>query len=304
MASTARATADDIESEKKFLEYLPFIQKYPPIRDELQGMADGAGLDFTTMARLNIVELNKSHTMDRQCSTFYVHNNTQHAVGHNEDGRDNDDIFLLKAKYPSGTEIFSFCYFSRLPGFSANITSHGLIMLCNALTSNDNKTGVPKIILARLMLECRTLDDIVNILDENDRAQGQHFFIIINNKVVGIEVSAGNYQIREITGNYYHCNNYLFSEMSGYEAGDVGCKNYLRSAEGKSIYQSLRDIKDIKQTLCSHLNQPFSFCSHGSTPVGGNLTLGSFLIDLNDKNIQIGYGVTCKAHWQKFPLNL
>lgn len=299
LATTGRATADDLESIQRYSDFLPFVLKYPNIKDELQGMADGSGLDFETLVKLNIVELNKTPSVDLQCSTFYITNSSQHAIGHNEDGRDEDDIFLLKADYPSGTQILSICYFARLPGFATNINSNGLVMTCNALTSNDKKIGIPKVILARLMIECHSIDEVLNVLKNNDRAQGQHFLIISEEKIVGIEVSASNFQVQEIHSNYYHCNNYLYPEMLEFEAGDVGCKGYLRTKSGKCVYKSLQTIDDIKETLSSHDNQPFSFCSHGSSSEGGLLTLGTLIINLKSKEISIGYGATCKADWIK-----
>ena len=123
-----RATTTDPETETLYQKFLPYLVRHPNVMDEIKGLADGAGLNFDTMAKMSIVELNKDHVIDRQCSTFFVSNENDWVLGHNEDGGDNDDIFLLKATYPSGTKVLSFCYYGTLAGFSANINSHGLII--------------------------------------------------------------------------------------------------------------------------------------------------------------------------------
>ena len=267
-------------------------------RDEALGMADGARLDFDTMAKMSIVELDKDHVIDRQCSSFFVHNENERVLGHNEDGGDNDDIFLLKATYPSGTKICSFCYYGTLVGFSANINSHGLIMVCNSLNASDKRVGEPKRIIARRLIESHSIDEVLEILKTSERAQGQHFFFIQNDRVIDVEASAKNFHVKEFTENFYHCNNFQWDEMLKYEAGDQGNKNYCRTSEGEKHYSSLRDANDIKRALSSHINDPYCFCSHGSVNEEGNLTLGSIFFDLNRKTIEVGYDVTCIAKYQ------
>ena len=149
------------------------------------------------------------------------------------------------------------------------------------------------------MIECCSIDEVIEILRTSTRAQGQNFIFIQNGRVIDIEASATDFHLKDITRNFYHCNNFQFEEMLKYEANDQGKKGWNRTVEGEKHHRSLKNADDIKQALSSHVNDPYCFCSHGSVDGEGNFTLGSIFFDLNRKTIEIGYDVTCQAEFQR-----
>lgn len=283
----------DPQLAKTYRDYMAYVEKYPHIIDELQGMADGAQADFDKIAKLNIVELNREVPHVDQCSSFIVKNEEKFIIAHNEDGHEGDDIFLLKAVYPSGIETFSFCYYGSLPGFSINLNSAGLITICNALHANDKQVGEPKRIFARRLVECRAIEEAVEIIGTSRRAQGQNFTFSRAGKIMGVETSATDFCVREVSGNYYHCNNYIFPEMIKYDAHSRTGESYLRTIEGEKAFNSLKDIGDIRKLLSSHKHRPYCFCAHDAEEGDQLKTLGSVYFDCIRKKIWVAYGYAC-----------
>ncbi|MCP4754820.1 MAG: hypothetical protein GY866_28425 [Proteobacteria bacterium] len=280
---------------KEYRAFLRYIEPYPSIMDELKGLADGSETDLESIVKLNIVELDRKRKHQDDCSSFIIKNDDTFLLAHNEDGREGDDIFLLRAVYPSGTEILSFCYYGSLVGFSVNLNSFGLTIMCNALFSNDVQLGEPKRVFARRLVECKTIDEAIGIIKTSKRSQGQHFTFKQFDRVVGVETSATSFQTREITENYYHCNNFIFPEMLEYDAFGKKSGFYMRTLEAEKIFQSLSDINEVKKVLSSHKNNPNCFCAHGAEKGDYSKTLGSIFLDCIKKQIWIGYGPTCRT---------
>jgi len=289
----------DSQQGKLFDEYMAYVEPYAFITDELKGMADGAGVEFEQIARLNMVELNLHQSRIDDCSTFIIKNETTHLLAHNEDSIEGHDIFLLRARYPSGTEILSFCYYGSLVGFSANINSHGLIILCNALHANDKQLGEPKRVFARRLVECHDIDDALEIIKTSTRAQGQNFTFVQHDRIVGVETSATAFSVREISGNEFHCNTYRYPDMIGYEDADRAAGGWHRNQEGQNDFISLQDFHSLKAILSSHKNRPYAFCAHGDQEGDKLKTLGSIFFDCRKKEIWAGYGFTCCADLEK-----
>lgn len=293
----------DPKLAEKYREYMAYVDQYPYIIDELQGMADGAQTDFDKIAKLNIVELNKEVPHVDNCSSFIVKNEKEFIIAHNEDGHEGDDIFLLRAVYPSGIETFSFCYYGSLPGFSINLNSAGLITICNALHANDKQVGEPKRIFARRLVECRSIDEAIEIIGTSRRAQGQNFTFSRAGKIMGVETSATNFCVREVSGNYYHCNNYIFPEMKKNDAHNGTGEGYLRTIEGKKVFRSLTDLGDVRKLLSSHKNRPYCFCAHGSEEGDQLKTLGSVYFDCIRKKIWVACGYACRSELREMSFN-
>jgi hypothetical protein len=291
------------EVEDLFRKYMTYVEQYPFIMDELKGMADGAEVEFNHVAMLSIVELNKNQSNVDDCSSFIIKNDNKIILAHNEDGEEGSDIFLLRATYPSGTEVLSFSYFGSLVGLSVNLNSHGLLIMCNALHANDQQIGEPKRVFARRLVECHDFDEVLEIIRTSKRAQGQNFTIGQFGKIMGVETSATDFFAKEIVSNGYHCNNYLFSEMISYEAGSRTSEGYLRTQEGEKAYRSLIDLQSVKTLLSSHKNRPYCFCAHGDEKGDALKTLGSIFFDCLKKEIWVGFGHTCTTEMRQVSFN-
>jgi hypothetical protein len=258
-------------------------------------MADGAGLAFDQIARMQIVELDRRAIPAEGCSTLVVKAGDRLLIGHNEDGKSTDDVFVLKTAYDSGPSVLSVCYCASLPGHSLNINSHGLLTLCNALTARDRRMGEPKRLVCRRVMECSGIDETVELLRNTRRAQGQNWLLVQGERIVDVESSAAEMHVREIEGTDYHCNNYLYEGMSSFEGAKPDGGTFTRSAEARKVMGSLRTIEDLHAALSSHENSPHCFCRHEQ-----GRTLAAILVDCTERRVWIGHGPRCEAEMVEF----
>jgi len=290
-----RVHAHDPATRARYDEYMAYVEPFPFIMDELRGMADGAGLPFEVLARIQIVELDRELPEADGCTTFVVKDADRLVIGHNEDGRQGDDVFVLRAAYPSGLRVLALCYYGSLPGHAPFANSHGLVATCNALKPTDFRVGEPKRVFCRRVMDAAGPDEAVRLLAGSTRAQGENFSLARDGRAVGVETSATAMHVAEITANGYHCNNYLHPDMLQYEGQDAGSNTFARSAEARRVCGGLRTVPDVHAALSSHANHPDCFCRHN-----GGKTLASVFFDCTDKRILIGHGPTCSSVLEKF----
>ncbi|MBT4174493.1 hypothetical protein HOC80_03015 [archaeon] len=293
---------------KNFLSILK--KKFPKYIEELQGMADGAEVEFRTLMKLNLPELKKifktSDSEHDQCTTFVLKDKDRVFIAHNEDGPFTADIFLLKVKLPSEIQVLTVCYYGVLMGFSATMTSKGLFYVCNALTCNDFKNeGIPKRFITRSAVESTSFESFVKTVTTVERSAGQNYIVYHKEKVYDVEVSGTNYLIKEIQDKFCHANHFILSEMEKYEGKkEKNVGSFLRYKVATEGLNLSKNEKDFIQILSSHQNRPSCLCSHGKETGDLNKTLGLVLFDSSKKNqISISKGFTCNAKIKDYLLN-
>jgi hypothetical protein len=293
-----RTSADDATTCARYAEYMWHVESFPFIMDEMRGLADGADLPFEVIARIQIVELDRSLPKADGCTTLIVKDADRTIIGHNEDGGQADDVFMLRATYPSGMRVLAVCYVGSLPGHAPFVNSHGLASSCNALTPTDFRVGEPKRVFCRRVMDAAGIDEAVETLTGSIRAQGENFVLAHGERIAGVEASATDLRVTEIAANDYHCNNYVHPDMLQYEGSDASSETFIRSAEAQRVCGGLHTVSDLHAALSSHANHPDCFCRHN-----GGKTLACVYFDCTEKRILIGHGPPCQAEMEEFAVD-
>lgn len=142
-------------------------------------------------------------------------------VGHNEDG----DPFLrgrcwiVDVQPEDGGDAagyISFYYPGSLPGHTFGVNRAGIVQTINNLRCLGEKAGgvagVPRMVLCRAVLDCRTLDEAVEVLRANPHAGGFHHMLSSTNArvLLSVEVAQGGCcSVVDVTGGrrrYGHAN--------------------------------------------------------------------------------------------------
>lgn len=157
------------------------VERFPGHVAELDAMADALGWSRDDLFLWNCRgEL--SHRTQDGCTTLAVESRRGDmggVIAHNEDG----DPYLrgkcmLVDVRPEGKPGFvSFYYPGSLPGHTFAATRAGVAQAINNIRIAHTAPGVPRMILARAVLDARSLDSAVATLSDAPRASGFHHTI-------------------------------------------------------------------------------------------------------------------------------
>lgn len=196
---------------------------------ELDGMAAGLGWRaediFLWNCRGELV-----HNTPDGCTTFAAVRSGDTLIAHNEDG----DPFLLGHGWlvdvqPKGKPGFiSFYYPGSLPGHTFAANRAGLAQAINNLRIRQPMTGVPRMILARAVLDQSTLDQAVHLLRDTPRASGFHHTL----------GAAGDLRVFSVEATARRCSVERVERMSGHANHMIhpGCED-----EAQIVTDSSRD---------------------------------------------------------------
>ncbi|CAB3782996.1 hypothetical protein LMG28690_01504 [Paraburkholderia caffeinilytica] len=232
----------------------PFVQQlrdaaqahFPALLTELDGMAAGLGWAaddlFLWNCRGELI-----HNAPDGCTTLAAVEGHARFIAHNEDG----DPFLrercsLVEVQPAGKPGFvSFYYPGSLPGHTFAANRAGLVQAINNLRIRVPAAGVPRMILARAVLDAASLDETLHILRDTPAASGFHHTLGCagDERLLSVEASAKRCAVQTVSTIAGHANHLIHP----------GCE-----AEAQIVTDSSRDRQARVDYLLSTSNSPIT----------------------------------------------
>ncbi len=299
----------------------------PWLAEELDGVAQGAGVDPLELFAASIEEIWAARPSQAgaapehlvrgtagRCSdivaTAPVTSDRHTWIAHTNDlsAASEADVVAIEWRVPTEPVAFTL---GIGPWISVGWNSAGLALSGNELTPNDERVGVPRLLMVRDQLTRRTLTEAVAAALRPDRSSSYNtVFADQAGDVVDVEGSATDAELvrPDVGGCLVHTNHYACDRMRHYE-GDIGFA--ARSARRYNRAQALLrqaplgsvDAAVLMSILADHENAPDSICRH---PVPGNDTKTVFwaLTDAIEGRITFGRGNPCRPieqHWRYLP---
>jgi hypothetical protein len=191
-------------------------ERFPRTWAEVQGLAQGLRLPFEDVFLWNCRGDVWAMAPDG-CTTVQLPGTGERRLVHNEDG---DPGFAgrcaLAACTIAGSPRFvSFVYPGSLPGHTFAVTDAGLAMTVNNLRALHVTPGVPRMVLARAVLDATTLDAAVALLRNNPRAGGFHLTLGHRDSadLLSVEFSSEACSVRTVTAPALHANHAIHPSM-------------------------------------------------------------------------------------------
>lgn len=189
----------------------------PDIVLEIEGLAEGLGLPFDTVFAW-CCRGDLRSDVPEGCTTVMVPGAIC-VIAHNEDGgpEEINDCGLLRAE-PEGAPAFSaFLYPGSVPGTAFGVNDAGLVVTVNNIRARDKPPGVPRMVLGRAMLGCRTLDEAVSLIRRVPRAGGFHFAMVQagDARLLSVEFTGGRVSVVEVAQPTAHANHLIHKTMTG-----------------------------------------------------------------------------------------
>ena len=180
--------------------------RFPRIWQELQGIAAGLGLPFDDVFAWNCRGDVWAMAPDG-CTTVLLPNAPAAGRGpvlaHNEDGhaglRQGCALALLR---PAGGKAFTaFVYPASLPGHAFALSEAGLVLTVNNIRAQNAGDGLPRMVLARAVLDCDSIDQALDLVAGTRRAGAFHLSLAQagDPRLVSLEFTHGGCSAIEVS---------------------------------------------------------------------------------------------------------
>lgn len=302
--------------------YTPFIEAaqnhFPDYVDELQGIADGAGLTFQQIMIANIfmeviyLYYSLSPTKNIKagpgfgCSTIAYSNNGKLFLGHNEDLFTSflSNMYVLKIKIPSKPEFMCLSYPGILPGVPPGMNEAGIIQSGNDICGLAIAASVPMVFHFRSVFDATSLDDAVDRASYPHRARTMTHNIgsVEEQKIISVEAAPSKNQSHLVNGFFVHTNHFVLDNMLDIQIDPDG----LPSSESRyNILSSL--AANNTSTVNPELITGFMSSHESDLPPcvhdhNGSSTLAHSLFDFDKKAWNLYFSNPCLKNDKTYTL--
>lgn len=303
------------------------LRSTPWLVDEIDGAADGAGVDRLALFAASIEEIWSERPSQAGPGSMRVapsrrgfgHGRCSDLVAvppatadghiwvaHNNDLSPSSEAAAIAVEWrvPGEPVVFSL---GIGPWISVGWNSAGLSLTGNELSPNDDRIGVPRLLMVREQLTARTLNEAVAMALRPDRASSYNtVFAHRSGGVANVEGSATDAEVTRpsAAGTLAHTNHYACDRMLAYEADPAYARlsgvrlaralELLDGTGGDGPAAGSLTGDALFAALCDHETRP-SLCRHDD---GADTSVTCFwcLADVTAGVIAYGRGNPCRGN--------
>ncbi len=283
------------------------VEHLPWVVEELDGVAEGAGIDPLAVFAASIEELAPAE-LPTGCSDLVVTGklsaNGHLLVAHNNDlyAEDEEDLVAIEWRVPGEPVVFTL---GNGPWLSVAWNDAGLSVTGNELSPNDERIGIPRLLQMRAVTTRRTLAEAVEAVLHPARASSYNWvFAHRSDGALNVEGSATEASVEEPgpAGFLAHTNHYASSDMQRFEThGPLrellhSARTRTRAGAGGRV-----DGGDPAVALADHANGPDSICRHSEPGKPKEVkTVFWCVADVTAGEITYGRGNPCDSEAQVY----
>ena len=289
----------------------------PWLVDEIDGAAEGAGVDPLALFAASIEEIwsvrpsqaTAGVVIDGRCSDLVAGppaTSDGHVwVAHTNDlsPASRDEVVAIEWHVPGEPVVFSL---GIGPWISVGWNDAGLSLTGNELSPNDERVGVPRLLMVREQLTARSMDVAVAMALRPDRASSYNtVFATPDGRAVDVEGSATDAEIEGLgeDGTYAHTNHFACARMRPYEGDPAYAeRSAVRLARARELLDGAApgsiDAAWLRTALADHATDP-SICRH--VEADSRVATAFWCIaDVTAGDIRYGLGNPCAPGEERF----
>jgi hypothetical protein len=287
----------------------------PWLVEEIDGAAEGAGVDPRRLFAASIEEIwtvrpsQAGRPVDGRCTDLVAGPpltvDDRVVVGHTNDlaPAAEQDIVAVEWRVPGEPVVLSL---GIGPWISVGWNDAGLSLTGNELSPNDERVGVPRLLMVREQLTARTLGEAIGMALRPDRASSYNtVFATRDGGVADVEGSASDAEVVALgsAGWLCHANHYACPRMVRFEADPAYARrSAVRQARAAALLADVApgsiDVEVMRRMLADHGSDP-SICRHDAAD-DGSKTVFWCVADVTDGGIHYGRGNPCDSTRQEY----
>ncbi len=290
---------------RRAARFRPMFERYcPHLLEEMRGLGEGAGIAFEDAMACSIRgEL--SSASSEGCTTYAIgrRGTAEHDVvaGQNADmGAQMMPMAYMLHLEPVGKPAVLIWTFGGMLGYHG-MNSAGVAHFSNALSGGPaSQFGMPEYVYERLMLECSSVEQVIDSLRKLPLASNENFMICDRQgDIADVEATTAGLEILHDSGagylahtNHFLCQRYATADNLEKSLPDSAPRLDRINALIKSRYGSV-EVDDIKRFLADHSGSPTGICRHG----GGMRTVVSLISEPARRRMHVASGNPCERNY-------
>jgi isopenicillin-N N-acyltransferase-like protein len=306
-----------LQHAAKFQEAIASIA--PPLLEELQGIAQGAGVSLDEILFLNARTELMSMRPDGEanggeCTAIGLARERtaggQPIIAQNWDWHERvcatSAVFRLDS--PDAPRAVFLAEAGQVGKVGFN--QHGLGVCLNILMTGEMSYGLPIHVMLRMVLGTRSVADAVSLVKSCPRGGTSHFLIgDAGGDIRGLELTpVGVAELAPEDGALIHTNHYCDAVLAEKDVGRrlmIDTTARFDRAIGLVAGRKQWDFENLSELFTDHDNHPASICRHvnpSDPEFLRMMTVASFIMDLAAKKMLVTYGQPCKVAYQEVAL--
>lgn len=266
------------EAKERSRSYIPYIQTYDSeMLEELQGIADGAGVELEDILALNarsevILMQGEPSTLTNGCTSLAVMpeatlgKETFLAQNWDWKGSQIEAMLVLKIKQENKPDITMVTEGGLIGKVGFN--SAGIGVCLNALGTVGNPKGLPLHVILRGILNSETISDAISRINGFPNACAGNFLIASRSgEAINLEKSPVDFEaIYPTSGILVHSNHFLTDRLKSADTVRfLAHDSFLRYGIAQKILDAKKgriNQETIQSILKNHKDYPDSICRH------------------------------------------
>ncbi len=303
---------------KRVSDYIPFIDAYAPhLAEEIKGIADGAKISmeeaYLLQVRAELTQLTIEEAHREGCTSFAIPKEKTADgkvwVGQNLDLNPfyKDYGVMLHITPEKGPTILCYSQIGSLA--HAGINSLGIGWAANALFSSGWKSGVPRPILYRLVLEKENVSEAMMVVIEAKRASSCNYLIAhTSGDIKNLEATPDHCGIVDFQGDVMvHANHFVNPEMVRFEKRPKDKLENSKFRENRfrqlvTQHAGKLSIDRLKMFLADHQLYPTAVCTHAEGNPWNMMTIASIISQPADGLMHVSFGPGCLNHYVTYSI--
>ena len=293
---------------KRAAAFEPMFDRHcPHLLDEMRGLAEGAGVTAEEAMACSI--RGEIGNAKEGCTAYAIgHERTAQReilAGQNSD-MTNEILPLAYVLHlqPVGKPEVLMWTFGGMLGYHG-MNSAGVAHFANALGGGPKgRFAMPHYPLKRMMLECTTLDEVIELFHRVPLASNGNYVLCDSRGILDIEATtAGPEIIRDGNAGFIaHTNHFLCPRYALKENFDRSWKDsFPRIEKINTLIESKSSgvsVEDIKTFLRNHSGWPTSICRHD----GESRTVASLIAEPSKRRMHVAAGNPCENQYKTYSL--
>lgn len=291
------------------MAFLPAIRALNPLLvDEIQGLADGAGLSMDEAVLCQCRADAVPTAVDGAACTAFALAASATVDGHALAGQNQDlepefaDVgIVLRVRPNDGRPRTVMFTFAGQIGYSG-INEHGVAHFTNGLYNYRPRTAAPRYALKRVLLEQRSVSDCLALLESTRTSSAANLVLCDGaGQIADVEIRPEG--VAFFPGHHpdarLHANHYLTPEFAAYESG--------KYADSPARLRRLRtlieehwgrlNVETLQAILADHDGDPAAICRHGGS---GIWSISGYIADAARRVLHVRRGQGCTGTWTAY----